>query len=106
MPLTQTNFETTVFDGGAKNWFIKFYAPWCGHCKKLAPTWTEFAIKHSDIVNVGEVDCTVEESLCDYYNIKGFPTLLLFLSDDPLDYLTYKDDRKVENFYKFANDNL
>lgn len=38
-------------------WFIKFYAPWCGFCKKLAPAWVEMAkdLKHQ--VDVGEVNC-------------------------------------------------
>ena len=47
--LDASNFHTLVNDG-TKNiahkgngWFVKFYAPWCGHCKKLAPTWDELA---------------------------------------------------------------
>jgi thiol-disulfide isomerase/thioredoxin len=40
-------------------WFIMFYAPWCGHCKRLMPTFDEFAEKHGDgsRVRVGRVDC-------------------------------------------------
>lgn len=38
-------------------WFVKFYAPWCGHCKNLAPTWIEMATQLKGQVNVGEVDC-------------------------------------------------
>ena len=45
-----------LIDG--KSWFIKFYAPWCKHCTKLAPTWTEFSNQENIDINVGEVDCT------------------------------------------------
>lgn len=60
--LTEENFTAIVFEdphnANEAGWFVKFFAPWCGHCKKLAPTWEEFGAKYSHMVNVGEVDCT------------------------------------------------
>lgn len=38
-------------------WFIKFYAPWCGFCKKLAPAWVQLAKDLKDQVNVAEMNC-------------------------------------------------
>ena len=64
--LNKENFSNMVIDPKTgkpqsdKPWIIKFYAPWCGHCKNLAPTWDEFAKKHHELndLNVGKIDCT------------------------------------------------
>lgn len=58
--------------------FLKFYAPWCGHCKKMAPAWSELMEKHADskTLFVAKVDCTKEgKSLCSKEGVRGFPTV-------------------------------
>merc|ERR1712137_108937 len=58
-------------------WFLKFYAPWCGHCKSLAPTWREISTELKGEVNVAKIDCTVDDlkDFCENNDVKGFPTL-------------------------------
>jgi protein disulfide-isomerase-like protein len=66
------------------SWFIKFYAPWCGHCKKMAPAWDELATKTEGKLNVAKVDCTSDKGkpLCAKFEVKGYPTLLHFPAAD------------------------
>ena len=60
--LDKENFRQLVLSAekellSEKGWFVKFYAPWCGHCKALAPAWVELSDAGLDI-NIGKVDCT------------------------------------------------
>jgi len=88
--LDKNNFEEQTKTGVA---FVKFYAPWCGHCKRLAPTWEQLAQKFEavDGVMIGHVDCTagdnINKELCNSHGVNGFPTLNI-----------YKDGVKVEEY--------
>lgn len=57
--LTKENFKKKVLDSN-ELWFVEFYAPWCGHCKTLAPSWEKAARNLKGVVNVGAVDMTTD----------------------------------------------
>lgn len=74
-PLTTSNFSS-VTGNPESLWLVKFYAPWCGHCKRLAPILDEVA-DEVEGVTIGKVDATIETALRDRYSVKGYPTLLV-----------------------------
>ncbi len=49
---------------------VMYYAPWCGHCKKLHPVFEELAREAPAGMVVGEMDCTVESHFCNSIEIK------------------------------------
>ena len=56
--LTAANFKKEVLDDKDSMWLVEFYAPWCGHCKQLAPSWELAAKQLKGVVKVGAVDMT------------------------------------------------
>lgn len=86
--LDELNFREQVLDSD-DIWFVEFYAPWCGHCKKLAPEWEQAATSLKGEVKVGAVDATAYQSLAAQYQVQGYPTIKVFLpgkKNRPLDY--------------------
>jgi len=77
----------------------------CGHCKAMAPAWEQLAedYKDSKVTLIGEVDCTVEDELCEQFEIQGFPTLHY---GDVNDVQDYTGGRDYDSMKAFAKDKL
>ncbi|THG06934.1 hypothetical protein TEA_021411 [Camellia sinensis var. sinensis] len=78
--LNSHNFDELVLKS-KELWIVEFFAPWCGHCKKLAPEWKKAASNLKGKVKLGHVDCDAEKSLMSRFNVQGFPTILVFGAD-------------------------
>eukprot|EP00919_Chromeraceae_sp_WS-2016_P066261 GHVR01156784.1.p1 GENE.GHVR01156784.1~~GHVR01156784.1.p1 ORF type:complete len:414 (-),score=94.94 GHVR01156784.1:160-1401(-) len=103
--LTDSNFDKLVYADKKAVWFIKFYAPWCGHCKSLAPIWESSGKILKGKVMMGKVDVTVEKVLGSRFGIQSFPTLKLFPSGEKNDgaAIDYSEGRTEGDIVHFAN---
>ncbi|KAF5019212.1 hypothetical protein F66182_8786 [Fusarium sp. NRRL 66182] len=97
-PLTPENFDRLVTNS-KDPWFIKFYAPWCSHCKAMAPTWEQLAKNMKGKLNIGEVNCEADHKLCTQMGVKAFPTILFMTGPERAE---YKGLRGVGDFVAYA----
>ena len=102
--LVGKSFDTIVMDP-TKDVLVEFYAPWCGHCKSLAPIYEELAKsmkQHSNVV-IAKMDATANE--VESVSIQGFPTIKFWPAGDKSNPIDFNGERTVEGFTKFLNEN-
>ncbi|XWS36739.1 hypothetical protein CRYUN_Cryun20dG0111600 [Craigia yunnanensis] len=97
--LNSRNYDEFVLKS-KELWIVEFFAPWCGHCKKLAPEWRRAANNLKGKVKLGHVDCDSEKSFMSRFNVQGFPTILVFGAekDSPIPYEGARTVSAIESF--------
>ncbi|GMJ01333.1 PROTEIN DISULFIDE ISOMERASE 11, PDI-LIKE 2-1, ARABIDOPSIS THALIANA PROTEIN DISULFIDE ISOMERASE 11 [Hibiscus trionum] len=100
--LTEANFNKEV--GQDRGALVEFYAPWCGHCQKLAPEYEKLAesFKKDKSVLIGKVDCDEHKSICSKYGVQGYPTIQWFPKGS-LEPKKYEGQRTAEALTEFVN---
>lgn len=102
------SFNDLVIDND-NDVIVKFYAPWCGHCQKLAPTWEELGKKVKSSSNgkvvVAKIDSTANEIDVPGVSVKGFPTIYFFKGGDKQNPIRYEEGRDLDSFYNFLTKN-
>ena len=85
-----------------KIWFVKFYAPWCGHCKAMIPAMKQLGkhFKGDDSVGIGGVDCTAPENqgLCGRNGVQGYPTVKAFVNGKAKAYNYQREFEPMKQF--------
>lgn len=103
--LVGTTFEEIALDK-AKDVLVEIYAPWCGHCKSLAPIYEKLgkavaAAGLSDKLVISKMDGTGNEVDVEGVNIRGFPTIIFFPAGDAKAAVDYDGSRDLDGFISF-----
>jgi len=100
------SFNELVIDND-RDVLVEFYAPWCGHCKQLAPKWDELGEKLKSVksVVIAKMDATANEIDVPGVAVQGYPTIIYFKGNDKANPVKYEEGREVDDFVKFLQKN-
>jgi protein disulfide-isomerase A1 len=101
--LVHKNFDQITT---ANNVFVEFYAPWCGHCKSLAPIWDQLGQHFKDAktdVTIAKIDATANY-VDGSFGVTGFPTLIFLKADGTR--VPYKGGRTFDELVAFVNEQV
>lgn len=106
LSLDEESFEEVVIKSGKPS-FVKFYAPWCFHCKQMAQTWEDLADTYEgEDVQIVEIDADMYKGVRSRYGISSFPQVKLFKPDQITVPIDYEGGRNIEEFSQFINSEL
>jgi protein disulfide isomerase family A protein 3 len=92
----------SIVNDETKDVLIEFYAPWCGHCKSLAPKYEELATKLADDTDIviAKMDATAND-VPPNYEVKGFPTIYFAPKGSKSNPKRFEGGREVDDFIKY-----
>jgi len=103
--LTDDNFDDLLMKSDDL-WIVEFYAPWCGHCKRLEPEWNQAASDLKGEVKVAKVDATVHPRAAGRFGVNAYPTIKLFPTEPKSDNLVedYNGNRDAASIVSWAQE--
>jgi len=102
--LVGKQFDEVIFDD-SKDVFVEFYAPWCGHCKRLAPIWEDLSKRYAgqkDKITIAKMDATENDLPPSApFTIAGFPTIK-FKRAGTREFIDFDGERTLESLIEFV----
>jgi len=97
------SFEDVVL-GSGRNVLFKIYAPWCGHCKAMAPAFKELAdkLEEDEEIIVAKMDGTENEIMDDRFDVRGYPALFFMNSEGKVE--SYNGGRTLDDMLKYIEE--
>ncbi|KAG7096910.1 hypothetical protein E1B28_004315 [Marasmius oreades] len=104
--LVGKQFDEVIFDD-KKDVLVEFYAPWCGHCKRLKPTWDQLGERYGDLkdkITIAKMDATENDiPQSAGFSVAGFPTIK-FKKAGTREFIEYDGDRSLDSFIAFVEE--